>query len=230
MKNTILNLNTIYTYTNEDLSKKNTIIAMIPNFGYREIILSSSGMKIFKKTRNNKINEMDTRAQTLGLNPNLVHSIDSSIVILLLSKYQDKLNPLVTIHDCYISHPNNMLSLVEILKDEFIEIFEKENLLEKFHQDLLLILDKHKVKYKVEKNKVILLIKDSLDSDLPLIQKYSRTHEEIKSILNKNKNLTRDQLILTPYQKKKFKDLYFTLPPKKGNLNLKEIRNANYII
>jgi len=58
MKNTILSLNTIYTYTNDDLSKKNTIIAMIPNFGYREITLSSSGIKIFKKTRNNKISEI----------------------------------------------------------------------------------------------------------------------------------------------------------------------------
>lgn len=40
-----------------------------------------------------------------------------------------------------------MLQLVETLKDEFIELFDKKNLIEKFHNDLLFILDKHKINY-----------------------------------------------------------------------------------
>jgi|SRR5882757_6943407 len=56
MKNTIKNLNTIYAYTDEALSKKNIVLTLILNYGYREVILTSSGIKMYKKSRNNQLN------------------------------------------------------------------------------------------------------------------------------------------------------------------------------
>lgn len=38
-----------------------------------------------------------------------------------------------------------MLNLVETIQEEFIGLFEKEDLIEKLHNDLLFILDKHKI-------------------------------------------------------------------------------------
>jgi len=109
---------------------------------FKKVKVSISVGKGRKKTvvLSQKLNEMDSKAQILALNPNFIHSLDSSLVILLLSKHKKELNPLITIHDCFISHPNRMLKLVEILQEEFINLFEKENLLyrqENFHQDLL---------------------------------------------------------------------------------------------
>jgi len=146
---------------------------------------------------------MDINAQKLALNPNFIHSIDSSLVISLLSKNYENLHPLVCIHDCFIQHPNNMLNLVETVQKEFINLFEKENLIEKFHNNLISILDDHKIKYYTVKNKIIIYLKDSLESDLPIIKKFNITPEEIKKKLKKNKNLVKDQLILSSYQKKK---------------------------
>jgi DNA-directed RNA polymerase len=151
-------------------------------------------------------------------------------VINLLSKYNNILNPLMTIHDCFLTKPNSMLNLVEILQEEFINLFEKENLIEKFNNDLLSILDKHKVIYKIDGNKVSLQIKKSLNSDLPVVNKFNITLKEIKQKLNENKNLTRDQLILNSYKKNIIKDLNFLLPPKPGKLNLKDVKNSSYII
>jgi DNA-directed RNA polymerase len=150
-------------------------------------------------------------------------------MIILLSKFNNT-NSLVGIHDCFITHANSMLNLVETLQDEFINLFEKENLLEKFHNDLLTVLDNHKVKYKIEKNSVSLQIKKSLDSDLPVVQKFNILIKDIKQKLEKDKSLTRDQLVLNSYQKSKLKDLKFLQPPKPGKLNLKEVKNSSYII
>lgn len=198
----------------------------------KKVRVSISVGKGKKKTviLSQKLNEMDNRAQVLALNPNIIHSLDASLVIILLSKYSNNMKPLVTIHDCFITHSNNMLNLVEILQDEFINLFEKENFIEKFNNDLLTILDNHKVNYKIDKNKVSLQIKKSLYSDLPIINKFNIPLKEIKQKLESNKSLTRDQLILNSYQKNKLKDLSFLLPPKPGKLNLKEIKNSSYII
>ena len=176
------------------------------------------------------LNEMDTRAQTQALNPNTIHSLDSSLVILLLSKYHNKLHPFITIHDCYLSHSNKMFDVVNSVKNEFINIFENENIIEKFHNDLLTVLDNHNLKYKIEKNKIKILVKESLDCDLPVVKKYNLSKDEIKKQLTENKSLTRDQLVLSPYKKKKMKDLSFILPPKLGNLNIKDIKESSYLI
>ena len=111
---------------------------------------------------------------------------------------------------------------------------EKENkkgsLIEKFHYDLLAILDKNNVKYKMEKNKIKVYIKNSLNSDLPLVKNYNITLEEVKQRLKEDKTLTKEQLVLTPYQKKKIKELIFFEPPHPGKLNLQEVKNSSYII
>lgn len=183
-----------------------------------------------KVVLNQKLNEMDNRAQILALNPNYIHSLDSSLVISLLSKNHNKLYPLVTIHDCFFVNPNKMLYLVETLQEEFINLFEKENLLEKFHNDLISILDKYNINYEIKNNNVVVHVNKSLDSDLAIIKKFNITSENIKKELKLNKNLTRDQLTLSAYQKKKIKDLSFLLPPKLGNLKLQEIKKSSYII
>lgn len=175
------------------------------------------------------LNQMDSRAQILAFNPNFVHSIDSALIINLLSK-NNNLYPIITIHDCFITHPNYMLNLVETVQDEFINIFEKENIIEKFNNNLLAILDPHKNFYTIEENKISLDIKKSLDSDLPVVKKFNITLKEIKQKLEKDKSLTRDVLVLNSYQKNKLKNLSFLLPPKPGNLNLKDVKNSSYII
>ena len=105
-----------------------------------------------------------------------------------------------------------MYDLISEIKNEFVNLFSENDLLQKFHNDCLAILDSYKIKYKIKNNEVIILIKESADSDLPLV----------KNFITKGK--------LSAYKKKKLKDLSFSLPPKLGNLNLEDIRNATYIV
>ena len=51
-----------------------------------------------------KLNDIDIKSQILALNPNFIHSLDSSLVILLLSKHNKNLHPIVTTHDCFFLH------------------------------------------------------------------------------------------------------------------------------
>lgn len=66
------------------------------------------------------INETSLQNQKQAILPNIVNSMDASHLILILNKISQPLNPIspvISIHDCFGTLPNNMIDLV---KKEFI--------------------------------------------------------------------------------------------------------------
>ena len=52
---------------------------------------------------------MDSRKQTQSIIPNIIHSLDANHLISLINNaIKDKFSPIITIHDCFGTHPNKM--------------------------------------------------------------------------------------------------------------------------
>ena len=83
---------------------------------------------------NKKLDKTDTRAQTQAIIPNIIHSMDSSHLILILNKIINKnsniKSPVISIHDCFGCLTNYMIELEELVKLEFINLYSKANFLE----------------------------------------------------------------------------------------------------
>ena len=157
---------------------------------------------------NKNLDQTNTRAQTQAIIPNIIHSMDSSHLILILNKIinqNNHNNPVISIHDCFGCLPNNMIELENLVKLEFINLYSKSEFLENFNNDLINVLDKNKICYEINKaeHKVYIYLDKNSEYKHPIIS------------LNKNKKL---------------EPICFWLPPKVGNLNLEHIKISNYLI
>jgi len=149
-----------------------------------------------------KLDKTDWQVQTQAILPNIIHSMDASHLILILNKSKN-ISPVISIHDCFGCLPNNMIELENLVKLEFINLYSKNNFLEKFNSDLLNILDKNKICYEI-----------------------NRSENKVYIYLDKN-NLP---LNLNKTKKTKLEPLYFWLPPQDGDLILDQIKETNYLI
>jgi DNA-directed RNA polymerase len=121
-----------------------------------------------------KINETSAQIQKQAILPNIIHSLDAAHLILILNEVLKPFNttsPVISIHDCFGTLPNNMSGLESLVKKEFINLYSNSDFLEKFNSDLLCILEKYKVYHEVntEENKVNIIIEKSINSNLPFI-------------------------------------------------------------
>lgn len=105
----------------------------------KEKIISTS---LFNKTKKmvyrEYFNEIDSRKQSNAIIPNIIHSLDATHLINLINNTTEKgFNPIITIHDCFGTHPNKMEELIYLIKKEFILLYSQENFLEKFHSRII---------------------------------------------------------------------------------------------
>ena len=56
-------------------------------------------------------------------------------VIIKINKLYNK--PIITVHDCFGTHPNNMANLTEIVESEFAKLYTNEDFLNKFHTQII---------------------------------------------------------------------------------------------
>lgn len=98
-------------------------------------------------------NVLDKRAQINGLIPNVVHSLDASHLMEVLKECKKyNIEYILPIHDCFGTHPNNLEKVYNILKIEFINLYSKQNFLEKFQKDIIYVLKTNKFKIVKKKN------------------------------------------------------------------------------
>nr|QWO71396.1 RNA polymerase [Termitomyces sp. K1Ag] len=82
--------------------------------------------------------ETDNQKQNNAIIPNIIHSLDATHLINLINKNEkEKLKHIITIHDCFGTHPNSMGELSYRVRIEFIALYLQENFLETFHQRLI---------------------------------------------------------------------------------------------
>jgi len=66
--------------------------------------------------------ELDRRSQVNAIAPNIIHSIDSTVLYGTVDKFKE--THIGTIHDCFLCHPNYWRDMQEAFKDAYIEIME----------------------------------------------------------------------------------------------------------
>lgn len=121
---------TSYDIINNVLSKRKTITLRKPN------------------------KEINNRKQVQGFIPNYVHSMDASNIFLLydgLNILKPKMD-IITIHDCFGTHANDVLDLSILVKNAFVSIYKDDKFLKKFHK---INVDCIKALVPVKRNKFI---------------------------------------------------------------------------
>jgi DNA-directed RNA polymerase len=80
---------------------------------------------VIRKTNKNKT---ATSKQVQAIIPNIIHSLDASHLINLINTAINKnFTPIISVHDCFGTHPNKMDELSFLVKKEFITLYTKEN-------------------------------------------------------------------------------------------------------
>ena len=105
----------------------------------RQSVIST---KLFNKTKKMVIkeylNETDKLKQSNAIIPNIIHSLDAShLMNVINTNFDQNFDPIVTVHDCFGTHPNNMEHLVYRVKKEFIILYSQQNFLETFQNRIL---------------------------------------------------------------------------------------------
>ena len=96
-----------------------------------------------------KPNILDTVKSRQGIVPNVIHSMDSSHLNLIVKEFIKKELFILTIHDCFIINPNDFLFLFNSVRDKFIEIYAGKSYQEEFHNTCIETIKKN---YDIEKH------------------------------------------------------------------------------
>jgi len=76
------------------------------------------------------------RKQRTALPPNFVHSLDATHMLITCRKMMEKKLVFASVHDSYWTHPCDIDEMNEVLRDAFVELYEKP-LLENFRDSLV---------------------------------------------------------------------------------------------
>ncbi len=120
------------------------------------------------KIKNSNSNEyvVDRRKQVESIIPNVIHSLDASHLMFVIKEcISSSILPIITVHDCFGTLPNQMFHLEQVVKKQFVYLYTKENFLQKFHKKLLESIEDNnyiifkKGERKGRKDKIIELLK-----------------------------------------------------------------------
>lgn len=160
----------------------------------------------FGKTRTSVIREwkgiVDKNKQNQSIVPNIIHSLDASHLINVInSGYSKNIEPIISIHDCFGTHPNKMDNLAKLVRTEFILLYTKHNFLLKYNE------------------RVINSIKDNNYEIVEIDGKQYVEYHALKKRKDGSEYISAKKLL-------------YLIPdvPKMGDLDLKGIINAKYLI
>lgn len=169
---------------------------------YNKSITKKVQLCSFGKTRTRVYREwkdiLDKTKQSQAIIPNIIHSFDASHLINVInSGYSKNICPIISVHDCFGTHPNKMEKLANIIRSEFVLLYIQENFLEKYNARV---------------------INSIMDNNYEIIDKDGNknvAYYETKEDKDGNKYIS---------QRRKLYEI--PKPPKMGSLDLKEIYNA----
>lgn len=156
--------------------------------------------------------ETNTLKQKQAIVPNVIHSLDAAHLANIINK--NNIN-IIGIHDCFGTIPNDLGILERSIKEEFIEIYSKEDFLKTFHARILQTLRDHNIlvyEKTINSNIQTWITIKSRNRDEEVEDKERKVSEKI---VNKKNNTV---------------SLIFPDPPKMGELDLAKIRNARYMV
>lgn len=81
--------------------------------------------------------QLDTVKQQNGICPNYIHSLDAACLMLYLNKCKEAdINSIMSVHDCYGTHAADTETSARLLRESFVEIYERP-LMDDFIYDVL---------------------------------------------------------------------------------------------
>ena len=87
--------------------------------------------------------EIDKNKQTSAIVPNIIHSLDASHIMQIININLNLNNyPIITVHDCFGTHPNNLTNLSHVVKLEFIKLYSQYQFLDEFHKININLIEK----------------------------------------------------------------------------------------
>lgn len=126
--------------------------------------------------------KVDKNKQVNAIIPNIIHSLDASHLINLInSAINNKFTPILTIHDCFGTHPNLMDKLSYEVKKEFILLYSNPNFLQLFHNRVIQSIKDNNFETREKDNSIYVIIKRKVKKlpDCPKIGKL-----ELENIIN----------------------------------------------
>lgn len=138
--------------------------------------------------------EINKRKQIQAIIPNIIHSLDASHLIKIISyviRRQD--NPLynmnylkyiIPVHDCFGTHPNQLGILEEIVKREYIWIYSNEKFLVKFHNKIIKSIKDNNLEIINKDNKIFVVFYNNYKKELLLIPEIPKEGKfDIKDVI-----------------------------------------------
>jgi DNA-directed RNA polymerase len=109
---------------------------------YLKSIKEKVTLSYFGKNRStiirNWTDEINKNKQSQAIIPNIIHSLDASHLINVINKGNTlNIKPVISIHDCFGTHPNHMLSLSSVVRNEFVKLYSDQNFLTKYHSRVI---------------------------------------------------------------------------------------------
>lgn len=109
---------------------------------YLKTNVSSKTVKLFGQTRELIIRTstdiLNKKKQSLAIIPNIIHSLDASHLHSIILDAKKKCNHnILSIHDCFGTHPNDMNKLLQRIRKTFILQYSNENYLIKFRDRIV---------------------------------------------------------------------------------------------
>jgi|GEM_PF-1290246 len=85
------------------------------------------------------LDKVDSRKQINAIIPNIIHSLDAAHLMQIVNRGipNMKYPYILTVHDCFGAHPNNINELKDLVTTEFIQLYTNEDFLKKFHDRIL---------------------------------------------------------------------------------------------
>jgi hypothetical protein len=96
----------------------------------------------YQVTLNRATAEINKSKQGSAFLPNLVHSLDSAALLVMTDKFNKackklKLNPdLITVHDCFATNVANVDLMDRLVRESFVEIYNKDEFLTKLFENI----------------------------------------------------------------------------------------------
>lgn len=144
-------------------------------------------------------NKINTYKQSNALMPNLVHSLDSSTLILVYNTFKNTKNVInfYSVHDCFGVSVTEIDLLISLLRSVYIEIYSNNKYIETFDKDIIETLikslssnDHSEVRFDVEKRviynndtKILTLPSIPLNSEMVYKEKIKYFNKLQKSLL-----------------------------------------------
>ena len=159
-------MKTIYVYLKE-------MVKICQRFNIPIVWITPSGLKIKQKYTLSKAqkvsisfdkksisvvlrtgtDKLDKSKQIQAVIPNIIHSLDASHLINILNTgLNSTLSHIITVHDCFGTHPNEVGDLKKLVILEFIKLYTDTDFLNLFHERLLQSFTDNQVEVHTDEN------------------------------------------------------------------------------